>query len=86
MHCFVYLYLHPLSAIEHVSHGKRSTDTLIIITTIITTTTTTTVVVVVIIIIIIITQRSPQNQFQFHPSYEDNDEEPFILDMKSNRQ
>ena len=25
------------------------------------------------------TQRSPQNQFQFHPSYEDNDEEPIIL-------
>ena len=24
-------------------------------------------------------QRSPQNQFQFHPSYEDNDEEPIIL-------
>ena len=25
------------------------------------------------------TQRSPQNQSQFHPSYEDNDEEPIIL-------
>ena len=25
------------------------------------------------------TQRSPQNLSQFHPSYEDNDEEPIIL-------
>ena len=23
-------------------------------------------------------QRDPQNQFQFHPRYEDNDEEPII--------
>ena len=25
------------------------------------------------------TQRNPQNQSQFHPSYKDNDEEPIIL-------
>ena len=25
------------------------------------------------------TQRSPQNQSQFHPSYEDNDEETIVL-------
>ena len=25
------------------------------------------------------TQRSPENQSQFHPSYKDNDEEPIIL-------
>ena len=29
--CFVFLYLHLFSAIEHVSHGRRSRNTLIII-------------------------------------------------------
>ena len=29
--CFVFLYLHLFSAIQHVSHGRRSKSTLIII-------------------------------------------------------
>ena len=29
--CFVFLYLHRFSAVEHVSHGRRSRNTLIII-------------------------------------------------------
>ena len=53
--CLVFLYLHLFGAIECVSHGNRSRNTLLIITIIIII-----IIIVIIIIIIIVSVLLPQ--------------------------